>query len=175
MADASGRGPAQMGEDEIRACRQLTAVLMREAQLLDDLRCTLLKLRTGVEHNDARSNEASLHQLSGTLLTIEELRAQRAGLIEIIAGDRALPLRALDGRVPAVLMKDVMEARDRAYRAATAVAREAAINHQVVRQVLDAGESFLQSLFSSVTAPDSINRPEPPPSTQATDEGRPSR
>ena len=52
--------------------------------------------------------------------------------------------------------------------AAREVSHEVAVNHEVLRRSVEAGEAFLQALFSSVRGADPCYRPEATPPEPAT-------
>lgn len=133
---------------------RLAQALLQEARLLDDLRAALMEQRAGVAQNDVRVIEESINQMSRTLLTIEEARRHRTTLIAHLSGERVLTLSEVESALPPPMRVRVVDARAAARRAATAVAREVAINDHIVRRALDAGEAYIQLLFSTVSGPD---------------------
>ena len=91
-----------------------------------------------------------------TLLTLGEARGRRMLLTGHLAGEQGLPLAALERALTESLPAAVQQARSEARSAATSVAREVTINHHIVRRALDAGEMFIQLLFSSVADPQPV-------------------
>jgi hypothetical protein len=84
---------------------------------------------------------------------IEEARRHRDDLTSVLGGGRPLNLNELDLAIPRSMLDDLSDARVQLRTAANGVAREVAINDLVVRRALDAGEAFIQVLFSNVTGP----------------------
>lgn len=154
----SGAGPEFQGRKE---WDDLAATLSQEARLLDELREALLQQRAGVASNDAAVVEGSIQMMGRTLLTLGEARQRREALICRLAGQpvSSPSISDLEELLSQPLPEDVQTARAAARRSGAAVAREVAINHHVVRRALEAGEAFIQLLFSSVADPNPAYMP----------------
>lgn len=154
----SGVGPEFQRRNE---WDDLAATLNQEARLLDELREALLQQRAGVASNDAAVVESSIQMMGRTLLTLGEARQRREALIGRLAGQpvSSLSISDLEELLSQPLPANVQTARAVARRSGAAVAREVAINHHVVRRALEAGESFIQLLFSSVADPNPAYMP----------------
>jgi hypothetical protein len=131
--------------------RELTAALRQEHRLLEELRAALLRQRAGVAEDDTEMVEGSVHAVGRSLFALEEARRRRLDLTrQLAAGDDALAdLERRIGRLPA----DLAAAREDVRRSAEATSHEVAINQRVLRRALDAGDAYLQQLFSSVASP----------------------
>jgi hypothetical protein len=157
-------------QSEVRTDRQastrlteLTSALVQEHRLIDELREALLRQRAGVAADDPEIIEHSVHAIGRTLLTLEEARRRRTSLTAVIVGRPDAGLTDVDAVVetpPAAFVA----ARDAVRRAAEATARDLAINQTVLRRALDAGDAFLQQLFSSAADPMPVYLPGPRPS-----------
>ena len=144
---------ASLGIEQHRAVKLLAVALRHEVDLLEDVRAALLEQRAGVASNDAERIEGGTHRLGRSLLTIEEARRHRSDLTSVLGGGRPLNLSELELVLPQPMLADLLEARVQLRVAAKGVAREVAINDLVVRRAMDAGESFIQVLFSTVVGP----------------------
>ena len=142
-----------LGYEQQRAAELLADALRHEVELLDNVREALLEQRAGVASNDAGRIEAGTHRLGRRLLMIEEARRHRDDLTSVLGGGRPLNLNELDLAVPSPMLDGLSDARVQLRTAASGVAREVAINDLVVRRALDAGEAFIQVLFSTVSGP----------------------
>jgi hypothetical protein len=127
--------------------------LRHEVDLLENVRAALLEQRAGVASNDAGRIEDGTHRLGRSLLTIEEARRYRSDLTSVLGGGRPLKLNELELVLPQPMPADLSDARAQLRAAANGVAREVAINNLVVHRALDAGEVFIQVLFSTVAEP----------------------
>lgn len=131
----------------------LAQALVYEAGVIEELRQALLRQRAGVAADDADMVEASIHAMGRTLLTLDEAKRRRAALTALIAGGDTTPLERLESMHGGFLPKEVDEARARVKRAALLTAQEVAINQHILRRALEAGDAFLQKLFSMAGDP----------------------
>ncbi len=83
-----------------------------------------------------------------TLLTLDEAKRRRAALTALIAGGEPTPLDRLEVMLGGSLPRDVEDARTLVKRAALQTAQDVAINQHILRRALEAGDVFLQKLFS---------------------------
>jgi hypothetical protein len=131
----------------------LTEALGRELRHIDDLKQALLRQRAAVAADDPEAIESSVHAIGRTLLTLEEARRKRSALIALMAGDGAVALSDLDAHLGFSPPESFVAAREAVRRAAEATSRELAINQTILRRALEAGDAFLQQLFSSTADP----------------------
>jgi hypothetical protein len=139
---------------------ELTSALAHEHRLIDELRQALLRQRAGVAADDPEAIEGSVHAIGRTLPTLEEARRRRTSLTALVAGRPGVALVDLEtliGPLPAAFVVE----RDAVRRAAEATALDVAINQTVLRRALEAGDAFLQQLFSSATDPMPVYAPGP--------------
>jgi hypothetical protein len=132
-----------------RRLTELTALLVHEHRLIEELRQALLHQRTGVATKDAEVIDASVGAVGRTLLTIDAARRCRTGVVAEITGDAETPLADLERRLRRTLPEPLAQAREQIRRAADGAAREVAINQHILRRALEEGDAFLQRLFSS--------------------------
>jgi hypothetical protein len=154
-------------QSEVRADRQqpsrlseLTTALVHEHRLIEELREALVRQRAGVAADDPAAIEHSVHAIGRTLLTLEEARRRRVSLTALAAGQPGATLADLDD-VMETLPPAFTAAREAVRRAAEATARDVAINQTVLRRALEAGDAFLQQLFSSTADPMPVYAPGP--------------
>jgi len=136
-----------------RRLDELTSALAHELRLIDDLRQALMRLRAAVASDDPEAIESSVHAIERTLLTLEEARRRRGALIALIAGNSAIALGDLEAHLGLSAPDDFVAAREAIRRSAEATSRELAINQTILRRALEAGDAFLQQLFSSTVDP----------------------
>ena len=132
----------------------LAAALEFEVTVLDRVRLALLRQRAGVAAADQDMIDAGLHAMGRSLLTLDEARRRRATLTALILGEEIARLDrhgvVPDGR----FTPEVDLAGERMKRASLRAMEEAAINQHILRGVLEAGDAFLQRLFSMSAEPE---------------------
>jgi hypothetical protein len=126
----------------------LAEALLYEANVIEELRQALLRQRAGVAADDAELVETSIHAMGRTLLTLDEAKRRRAALTALIAGGNPTPLDGLEAVLGGTLPREVEEARTMVKRAALLTAQDVAINQHILKRALEAGDLFLQKLFS---------------------------
>ncbi len=131
----------------------LAAALVYEASVIEELRQALLRQRAGVAADNAEMVESSIHAMGRTLLTLDEAKRRRAALTSLIAGGETTPLDRLESLHGGFLPREVEEARVKVKRAALLTAQEVAINQHILRRALEAGDAFIQKLFSMAGDP----------------------
>ena len=135
----------------------LARALVQEQRLIEELRQALLRQRTGIATGDPEMIGGSDHAIARTRLTLEEARRRRALLATAVVGRPGVALSDLESFV-GVLPASLLAALEAVHRAAEVTAQELAINQRMVRQALEAGDAFLQQLFSGASRPS-----DPPP------------
>lgn len=136
----------------------LAAAVEREAGLTAQLRDALSRQRASVAMDDVAAVLASCDEVSRLLLTLEESRRSRARAMQRLTGDAAGTLTGLEQSAGAPLSARLLDAREALREAAGQTAMEAAVNHTVLRRAVEAGEAFLQALFSTTAEPQSVYR-----------------
>lgn len=134
----------------------LARALRDEAAVLEQLRDALERQRGSVAANDNDALDASVRAVTRTVHTLEEARKRRAAIIRYLTGDEELPLMRLEHFLGEPLPLELDTARSEVRSAAQLVAREAAINRIVLRRAREAGDAFLQELFSAVARSDTV-------------------
>ena len=151
-------GPAGAGAVAPSArLADLAGALVQEQRLIEELRQALLRQRTGIATGDPELIDGSDHAIARTRLTLEEARRRRALLATAVVGRPGVALSDLESFV-GVLPASLLAALEAVHRAAEVTAQELAINQRMVRQALEAGDAFLQQLFSGASRPS-----DPPP------------
>jgi hypothetical protein len=141
----------------------LTGALDHELRLIDDLKQALLRQRSAVAADDPEAIESSVHAIGRTLLTLEEARRRRGSILALLVGNPSIALSDLDGMLGIDMPERLVAAREAVRRAAAATSRELAINQTILRRALEAGDAFLQQLFSSTVDPMPVYSPGPKP------------
>ncbi len=135
-----------------RRLDDLTSALSHELRLIDDLRQALMRQRMAVATDDPGAIESSVQAIGRTLLTLEEARRRRSALIALIVGNATIALADLESQLGFPAPDDFVAAREAVRRAAEATSRGLAINQSILRRAAEAGDAFLQELFSSTAA-----------------------
>lgn len=138
--------------------RELTRALEREVGLVTGLRDALQRQRASIAANDTALVQSSCDEIAHILSALETAREGRGNALEALSGDANTALSALETCVAGPLPAALTSAR-RALRAqAQSAATETATNHVVLQRTLEAGEAFLQALFSNASDPDPVYR-----------------
>ena len=153
VASDPGAGPIASNFDA------LAAALRRECETVRALRDALLEQRAGIAANRTDRVEDSVRSVGHLLLGLDEMRRHRGALLDRLAGEPQLALGQIESRLRSPVPAAFAEARRELRHAAAEVAREVAINHEVLQRSVEAGEAFLQALFSSVRGPDPSYHP----------------
>jgi hypothetical protein len=136
-----------------RRLDELTSALAHELRVIDDLRQALMRQRVAVASDDLDAIESSVHAIGRTPLTLEEAGRRRGSLVALIAGNSATVLTDLEAHLGFSVPDDFVAMREEVRRAAEATSRELAMNQTILRRALEAGDAFLQQLFSSTADP----------------------
>jgi hypothetical protein len=145
--------PVAPGAPFARWQQELAEALTQEADLARDLREALIRQRAGVGALDNAAVESSVDEISHLLLTLDEAARRRVGLVAAVTSNPEVPLERLETVLAVPLSAPLLQARRRLRRAAQDVAQEITINRNVLRRAAEAGEAFVQALFSSVAGP----------------------
>ncbi len=139
---------------------ELESALSEEQILIEDLGQMLRRQRAGVAAADPDVIEATMQAISRTLLTLDEARRRRTALITLLIGNPGVALEDLQRHLAIPLPTGFTEARERVRRAGEAIAGDVAINQDVLRRALEAGEAFRQRLFSKRFIPHISGQPQ---------------
>ncbi len=145
MTDSHTRSPIDKTPGRIA---QLVRALNAETGILLELRETLVKQREAVAISNQESVENSIHAMGRIILTLEETRRQRRSLLGLVCNGEDVSLNDIEEYV-SVVPEDFIEARAAVREQSVATANDLAINQHVLDRVLQAGDTFLQRLFSS--------------------------
>ena len=133
---------------------ELAQILMDEARLVGDLRRVLIEQRTAVGEGGAGAVEGSVQELNRALLTLRVAQKRRKTLALLIAGGEQVTLEGLEGMLAERMTPELRAAVVSVRAAASAVAREVAVNQVVVLRALDVGDAFLRQLVVSELKPE---------------------
>jgi hypothetical protein len=86
---------------------------------------------------------------------------RRGALLASIAGNSSIALADLEAHVGFPVPDDLVATREAVRHAAEAASRELAINQTILRRALEAGDAFLQQLFSSAAHVMPAHPPQP--------------
>jgi hypothetical protein len=132
---------------------ELVQALELEARHVGELREALVRQREAVATSQAEQVNATVDTIARMLVALEEARRRRGTLLQELTGDPGTRLEQLQSSIPFPLPASTIAARAALAEAAQGVAREVAINREVLRRAVEAGEAFLQALFSSAVEP----------------------
>jgi hypothetical protein len=142
-------GPAGAGAVATSARQtDLAGALVQEQRLIEELPQALLRQRAGIAAGDPELIDRSDYAIARTRLVLEEARRHRASIATAVVGRPGVALSDLESFV-GVLPAPLLAAREALHRAGEVTAQDLAINQRMVRQALEAGDAFLQQLFSS--------------------------
>ncbi len=148
ITDRPARRPRKLDE--------LTAALGEEISLMRELRDALLGQRGAIAANDRGMIELSINRIGRVLLSIEAARKRRSSLAELMSElERAGVTTAADE----LDRKRLGATREKLMELGKAVARDIAINQHVLRKAIEAGDAFLQQLFSDATSLTPVYKP----------------
>jgi hypothetical protein len=133
--------------------RELAESMEQEAEVARELREALLRQREGVATLDHAAVDGSVDAIGRVLHTLEQAKRRRIELVSTVTGSPDTALEELEGTLGVPLSAELLKARSRLRRAAQDVAQEVAINRAVLRRAVEAGEAFVQALFSTVSGP----------------------
>ncbi|KPJ96036.1 MAG: hypothetical protein AMS18_01765 [Gemmatimonas sp. SG8_17] len=134
----------------------LSRALRDEARVLEQLCEAMVQQRARVAANDNDGLEASARAIGRTLFTLDAARKRRAAVMSYLTGQEELPLTLLEDYLGKPLPLELETARGQLRLAAQAVTHEAAINRGVLQGARASADTFLQELFSALTAPDAV-------------------
>jgi hypothetical protein len=141
-------GPAGGGAVATSAwLTDLAGALVQEQRLIEELRQTLLRQRASMATGDPELIDGTDYAIARTRLTLEEARRHRASLATAVVGRPGVALSDLESFV-GVLPAPLLAAREAVHRAAEVTAQDLAVNQRMAREALEAGDAFLQQLFS---------------------------
>lgn len=139
---------------------RLVNSLEREVELLRELSTILEQQRQGVARNDSPAIESSIQALGRTILTLEESRRQRRSVLALLGDTEEVGLNELEAHLGHAIPPELSKARTAVQQAAAVASRDLAINRAVLDRAVQAGDAFLQRLFSTASHATPSYRPD---------------
>lgn len=139
---------------------ELTRALDHETGLVRELCEALVRQRAGVASGAPEAIHAGAEDIGRILFTIEEARRTRRELVDSLTGNPEAPLERVESAFGTAVPVTFTQRRRALRLAADQAMREATINRSVLRHALEAGEAYLQALFSSPDALESYGPPD---------------
>jgi hypothetical protein len=137
---------------------RLTAALEREIVAVRDLGEALVQQRAAVASSDIAAVNASVDDVGRLLLSVEESRRHRVAVVGELGGSPDTSLAEFEPPPGSPGAGAYAAARAALRREAEKAAHEAAVNRTVLRGAVEAGNAFLQALFSSAEDPSPVYR-----------------
>jgi len=157
MATAVAEGNAMdMQKDE--ALAGLARVISREAEAVRELREALVRQREGVAANAIDAVHGSCDDIGRLLVTLDAAKRLRMEMLSRLVPDGPGTLEAVAATCGGDLPPALAEASQALRREAKGAAREAAVNRAVLQRTVEAGEAFLQALFTGIAEPEPVYR-----------------
>ncbi len=152
--------PAPLASGDARTA-ELIRALEREQRHVTELADVLARQRAAVAQDDPDAVDDTVQSLGRVMLALDDARRRRIALVGDIAGDPELSLTMLERRLGNPLPPELNEARRQLRAAAELCAREVRVNQNVLRRALEAGDAYLQTLFSGGHDPAPVYVPGP--------------
>ena len=147
-------GPAASGV--ARPFDRLTAALEHEIVAVRELGEALVQQRSAVAANDIAAVNASVDDVGRLLLAVDESRRHRVAVVAELGGSPGTSLDQFEPHPGTPGAGAYAAARAALRREAEKAAHEAAVNRTVLRSAVEAGDAFLQALFSSSVDPSPV-------------------
>jgi hypothetical protein len=148
--------PAASGATQ--SLERLTAALEREIVAVRELGEALVQQRSAVAASDVAAVNASVDDVGRLLLAVDESRRHRMAVVVDLGGNPGTSLEEFEPPPGAHGAGAYAAARAALRREAEKAAHEAAVNRTVLRSAVEAGNAFLQALFSSADDPSPVYR-----------------
>ncbi|HRP09067.1 MAG TPA: hypothetical protein PLL69_11340 [Gemmatimonadales bacterium] len=137
-----------------------------ERLLLIELRSALARQRAGVAQSDAAEIEIASRAVSHAVLTLDQARRRREDLQRLVGHGTAARLESLERHAGPI--EGLAELRESLRTEAEGAIADLALTQVVLQGAMQAGDAYLQALFSSVSQvtpsyqpPASTGRPAP--------------
>lgn len=144
---------------QAEALAELARVLVRETEVVRDLREALVRQRAGVAADSTADVHGSCDDIARILVALDNTRRHRASLLVALCGNASVTLEQLAKEIGGELPPALTEAALALRKDAESTAREAAVNRTVLQRTVEAGEAFLQALFTDAGEPEAVYRP----------------
>jgi len=162
QAETAARRPGAPVMDPETQRRQtlaeLAAALTREAEVVRALRESLVRQRAGVAADSAEAVHASCDDIGRILVALETGKRHRLALLAALVPDAPPTLESLERALGGALPPALAAVRATLRSEAETTAREAGVNRTVLKRTVEAGEAFLQALFTGVAEPEAVYR-----------------
>jgi hypothetical protein len=142
--------PARGRSFESDPAEELAGVIERECQLVQDLVEALVRQRAAVAEDDPMEVDLQTDVIGTILLTLSDARELRT---RMMANGSAHSLDQLESAYGPTLPLRLTHARSDLRRAVESAAVQVAINREVLKRASEIGDGYLQSLFSTASAP----------------------
>jgi len=139
-----------------RPLERLTAALEHEALAVRELGEVLVLQRSAVAASDIAAVNASVDDVGRLLLAVDEARRHRLAVVTELGEGPDTSLESLEPPAGTPGAGAYAAARAALRREAEKTAHEAAVNRTVLRGAVEAGDAFLQALFSSAVEPSPV-------------------
>jgi hypothetical protein len=149
-------GPVTSGATQ--SLERLTAALEHEIVAVRELGEALVQQRSAVASSDIAAVNASVDDVGRLLLAVDESRRHRVAVVAELGGDPGVSLEKFEPPPGTQGAGSYAAARAALRREAEKAAHEAAVNRTVLRSAVEAGNAFLQALFSSADDPAPVYR-----------------
>lgn len=137
-------------EDGLRT--MLVSALDEEVDLLDGLRKIFVVQREALAAGDPRALDDGIFAATRVMRTMEEARRRRRRLTErLIGGD--IDFEELDVWLTGPRNRPIRSARDRVQAAASALRKEVALLHRILKTALSDNRRYLEILLGDTTRP----------------------
>jgi hypothetical protein len=135
---------------------RLTVALEHEIVAVRELGEALVQQRSAVAASDVAAVNASVDDMGRLLLAVDEARRHRIAVVVELGGGPGTSLEEFEPAPGAPGAGAYAAARAALRREAEKAAHEAAVNRTVLRSAVEAGDAFLQALFSSSVDPSPV-------------------
>jgi hypothetical protein len=135
---------------------RLTAALEHEIVAVRELGEALVQQRSAVAASDVAAVNASVDDIGRLLLAVDEARRHRVAVVAELGGGPGTSLEEFEPPPGTQGAGAYAAARAALRREAEKAAHEAAVNRAVLRSAVEAGDAFLQALFSSSVNPSPV-------------------
>jgi len=129
-----------------RLLAALADALQSERRLVEELTALILRQRASVAADDLQGVDDSVFGVQRVLFTLSEARRRRRTINAHLGHGEDITLNELLAALGSFASDELFVARDQLQHAARALAREVAINKQVLREALTANVEMVRGL-----------------------------
>lgn len=124
----------------------LVDAMRSEKKLLDELVALMRRQRGAVAQDDLQAVDDSVFSTHRVLVTLNEARRRRRALYQVLADRDDASIHELEDVLGHRMTDAARDARDALRATAQVLANEVAINRQVLRGALSAGDAYVRAL-----------------------------